>query len=65
MGETKKVCPVTLEIEGLDLIGGGGKCGGCGIMFVPRLGSDRPVLDCIEQFREHAVESEENDSDNQ
>lgn len=63
MDEKKKVCPVTLEMEGLDLTGSGGRCSGCGVMFIPRLGSDRPVLDCIEQFREHSVEREDNDSD--
>lgn len=61
----KKVCPVTLEIEGLDMIGSGGKCSGCGTIFTPRLGSDRPAIDCIEQFREHSVEREVSDSDNQ
>jgi len=65
MDEIKKVCPVTLEIEQLDMIGSGGRCSGCGTMFIPRMGSDRPAIDCIEQFREHSVEREDNDSGSQ
>ena len=63
MGEIKKVCPVTLEIEELDMIGSGGRCSGCGTMFIPRMGPEHPAIDCIEQFREHCVEREDDKSE--
>ena len=62
MDEIEGVCPKTSEVEELVLMGIGGTCSGCGVMFIPEADVDT-VEACIEQFDKHVVEREGSGTD--